>query len=361
MSIWNKVLLFLLFLVALVFFHAAARTLRTYVYWSNLAAICEKKLNERRAEIAGLQTADREHPLPDTTIGVQQLRIDLGRILANRGRIWTKCEKQKAVFDPNKPGILEVAISIDEAAPFTDKMMVYAFEEGDDQSPGKYLGEFRVEKVGERQIQLASTTPMPKSVDPKKVKFPADNVMESKTPWVLYELMPTDEHEAFANLPEDQKKWLESDAKKWDSNEYMKDGQTDANGKKFERPLRDYLAIFRGCDMYRTLYQDRVNATENDLKYLTAAKQAVIEQEAVVEKERSEVTLENKRAHAELSAVSEDYAALQRMLSFNQTAVKEAIARNLASTKEIAALQKKAVELIDRRTRSMAQIGPGAN
>ena len=47
-------------------------------------------------------------------------------------------------------------------------MLLYAFEEGDDQSPGKYLGEFRVDGVSAtKQIVLASTTQMLKSLDPK--------------------------------------------------------------------------------------------------------------------------------------------------------------------------------------------------
>ena len=78
------------------FFHAATRTVKTYEHWANLSADCEKKLKERRAEVVRLQTADHEHPLDDKTIGVQQLHIDLGRVLANRGRIWTKCTMQKA-------------------------------------------------------------------------------------------------------------------------------------------------------------------------------------------------------------------------------------------------------------------------
>ena len=47
--------------------------------------------------------------------------------------------------------------------------------------------------------------------------------------------------------------------------------------------------------------------------------------------------------------------------AFNQAAVQEAIAKNLEYAQEIARLQKEAADLIDRRTRSMAQYGPGAN
>jgi len=181
----------------------------------------------------------------------------------------------------------------------------------------------------------------------------AKNVMESKGPWVLYEMMPTDEHEAFANLPEDQRKWV--------SEEFLKDRQVGADGKKFERPLRDYLAIFRDCEVYRTLFADRWESTRRDLSYLEAASQETKSQEAAVEKEKTQVSNEKQRALTELNAVTKHVADLQRMLSFNQVAVKAAIAKNLEYAQEIAKRQKEAADLIDRRTRSMAQYGPGAN
>ena len=174
------------------------------------------------ADIVRLRKADRDHPLDDSTIGstklgVEQLRIDLGRVLANRGRVWTKCDKEKASSDPQKPGILDVTVSTEDSATFAKNMVLYAFEEGDEQSPGKYLGEFRVDAVSDKRVVLASTSQMVKSDDPKVFKSLADNVYENKTPWVLYEMMPTDEHEAFTNLTEDQKKWIPK--------EYAEDGK----------------------------------------------------------------------------------------------------------------------------------------
>jgi len=257
---------------------------------------------------------------------------------------------------------MEVAISTDESSPaFSDKMLVYVFEEGDDQSPGKYLGEFRVKHVGNKQVELASTTQMFTTL--------SKNVMGSKSPWVLYEMLPTDEHEAFENLSDDQRKWV--------SEEFAKDGQDfagltehqknlvrwgtpDASGKKL-RPLRDYLAVFRTCEMYRTLFADRWESADRDYKYLNAAKEEADKQLSFAEKEKTQVSIERQRALKELSAVTQHNAALQRMLEFNQTAVKEAIANNLKYAQKIAALQKEAADLIDRRTRSMAQYGPGAN
>jgi hypothetical protein len=49
------------------------------------------------------------------------------------------------------------------------------------------------------------------------------------------------------------------------------------------------------------------------------------------------------------------------MLGFNQTAVQNAIENNLKLAQDIARRQKEAADLIDRRARAMAQLGPGAN
>ena len=354
MSLWNKILLVLVFLASAVFFYTAARTVKTYQYWANLADRFEKKLNEVRAEVVSLETADHAHPRADKSIGVQQLRIDLGRVLANRGRIWAKCEKQKASMAPS--GMMDVTVSSDEtsANTITPNMLLYAFEEGDDQSPGKYLGEFHVKGVHEKQVQLDSTTQMVSSL--------AKNVAESKAPWVLYEMMPTDEHDALANLPEDQRKWV--------ADEYLNDGQpVDASGKasqdpkdkKFERPLRDYLAIFRDCEMHRMLFADRWESTIRDLRYLDAAKKEGEAQLDQVEKENSRVAQELQRAKLELAAVANLYSSRQNMLNLFQSGVQAAIANNLKCAQEIARLQKDAADQIDRRTRTMAQFGPRTN
>ena len=97
MSIWNKILL------GLIFFAVPGLLSRGGPDGQDLSVLgavrpitFEKKLKEVNEEIVSLQTADHRAPLEDKTIGVQQLRIDLGRVLANRGRIWTKCEKKKA-------------------------------------------------------------------------------------------------------------------------------------------------------------------------------------------------------------------------------------------------------------------------
>jgi hypothetical protein len=129
MSIWNKVLLGLLFIASLVFFHAAILTVKTFYYWSNLANSFEGKLKQVREDIVQLRTADHDHPLPNKTFGVQQLRLDLGRMVSNRGRIWANCQMKKVlpeVINGVKSGRTEVNVSSDDPGPLIKTMWVWS-------------------------------------------------------------------------------------------------------------------------------------------------------------------------------------------------------------------------------------------
>ena len=130
--------------------------------------------------------------------------------------------------------------------------------------------------------------------------------MESKGPWVLYEMMPSDEHEASQTCRKIKGNGC--------PDEFLKDGQDGADGKKFERPLRDYLAIFRACDMHRTLFADRWESAHRDLGYLEAAGKEADEQHALTEKEKTQVAKELGRAKAEQAAVASLLATRQNML-----------------------------------------------
>jgi hypothetical protein len=384
MSIWNKVLLGLLAIASLVFFHAAVRTVKTFDYWSKQTDKFQRRLNEVRADIVQLQTADHEHPLPNKTFGVQQLRVDVARMVNNRGRIWANCQMKKVqpeVVNGAKTGRTEVNVSSDEPG-VSGKMLLYVFEEGDEPNSIKYLGEFAVKASNSpNDFALLSTTQL--------TKLQENNLAHSKSPWVLYEMMPADQHlmrgekpdlvaknpavkdELIATLPDDlrkkffpdpdpglskaeQDKWKKE--KWWLPEEYVLDGQV-VNGAEFERKLRDYLEVMRVCEVDRTLYDDRKNALERDETYLTAAKTDSDQQLVFADRQKAQATAERKWEYKQRDATAAFYADLQRMLSFNDAAVKAAIAANAEAAKQIAKIQKEAAEEIDRRTRSMARAG----
>jgi hypothetical protein len=369
MSVWNKVLLGLFFVGVLVFFHAALRTVKTFDYWSKLANAYEGKIHAVHDQIVLLRRGDPEHP-NTKIVGVQQLRFDLARMLANRGRIWPGCTKKN--LQTGKDGHMEVTISTDEG--LSDKALLYLFEEGDDQSPGKYLGEYAVKAVDKNSntVVLVSTT--------QPTQGERNSVQKSNMSWVLYEMMPADQHELFALLGDDlrkkffsepdpgvskaeQAKWkntLQNGGKWWLPQDFALDGQT-VNGKRFDRKLRDYLEVMRVCEVDRTLYDDRLNALQRDETYLSAAKVDSDKQGAFASKLRAQALQEREWEYKERDATAAHYAALQKMLGFNEAAVTSAIAANAEAARQIAKIQKEAAEQIDRRTRNIARYGAGGN
>jgi hypothetical protein len=388
MSIWNKVLLGLLAIASLVFFHAAIRTVKTFSYWSDLANRYEVKLKQVRDQNIQLRTADHNNPLPDKTFGVQQLRYDLGRLVSSRGRIWANCQMKKVqpeMANGVKSLHTEVNVSSDEPG-ITNKMMLYVFEEGDDPSSIKYLGEFAVKAINANDVLLVSTTQL--------TPLQESNLQRSKTTWVLYEMMPADQHlmrgdkqELLADHPEykddlyatlsddlkkkffpdpdpglskaDQDKWKKE--KWWLPEEHLVDGQM-VNGQLFERKLRDYVEIMRVCEVDRTLYDDRVNALKRDNDDLTAAEADSKKQLAFADKQKTQAKDERNWEFKQRDAVSALYADLQKLLSFNEGVVKSAIDANAEVARKIAKIQKDAAEEIDRRTRNVARYSnAGAN
>lgn len=353
MSVWNKILLGLIFAGVLVFFHAALRTLKTFDYWSKSADKLQRELKETRREITLLRDGDPEHKIA----GVQQLHFDLDRMLINRGRIWPSCT-EKAV-QIGKDGRAEVTLSSDEGS-FPDKSMLYLFEEGNDQSPGKYLGEYTVGSINTKNnnvVLLGTTQATPMDVN---------NLRNSRMNWVLYEMMPADQHELFATLGDDLRKKFFPDPepgkprKGWLPDEFLMDGQA-VNGKPFERKLRDYLAVMRACEMDRTLYDSRLNSLQRDQEYLNIAAADSEKQQAFATKSRAQAQQERDWEVKQRDAMADHYNALQKMLGFNQAAVKAAIAANADAARQIAQNQKEAAEQIDRRTRSVVRYGAAAN
>jgi hypothetical protein len=377
MNVWTKVLLGLLFVAAIGFFHAAIRTVKTFQYWSGESSSFERQLTTVRAEIASLRNADHARPMDDKTFGVQQLRFDLGRLLANRGRIWSNCTRKNNVALDSR-GRTEVTVSCDDSSVTSDKrfdkLLLYAFEDGDDPSSVKYLSEFTVKAVGQNGIVLVSTT----QLTPLERK----HIQESRTPWVLYELMPTDQHDLFASSPDDwrkmpddlrkkffpdpdpgmskadQEKWKET--KWWLPEEYALDGQ-EIQGKKFERELRDYLQVIRDCETERTLFDDRIASLERDENYLKAAKDDSEKQLAFVQRDRAQAIADRDREIKQRDATAAHYATLQHMLDANGAAVAQALYNNAEAARRIAEIQKDAADQIDRRSHSMARYGTGAN
>ncbi|MGA2617165.1 MAG: hypothetical protein ABSF26_06100 [Thermoguttaceae bacterium] len=353
MSIWNKILLWFIGVAAAVCFYTSARTLKTYQHWCTKAIDFQTKLEALQKTNQDLLEADKDRPLADGSMGVRALKAELTLLLLNRGRIWDKCDLQKV--DPRTG---DVALNTDAGTPnrISVNTILYAFEDWDDKSPGQYVGEFKATAVADNKVQLAPTL----NLTERDLK----RLAGSKGPWSMYELMPVDRHTALASLSEEEKKArlpAESVA------EYLKDGQPAAADDppqrkeegKYRRSLRDYKELFRASHSERTLFVDRFEALTRDVKYLADSKTDSLEQTQFAQRELGSVQTELALARKEQKEVADHMAVLEHLLQGLQQIVAERIRGNLAIAREIAKVQLDAARLIDERTRTMAQFGPG--
>ena len=211
--------------------------------------------------------------------------------------------------------------------------------------------------------------------------------------WVLYERMPLDGHDVFANRDDKEKeKLLPADSVM----EYLKDGQpatweqmeewgvkgilvdeagrplVDKDGNKmagekgfYRRQLRDYQALFTWYDNQRVIMHDLLETIKHDDQQATAAAAKARQDVALCKQEVAALTAESNRLQAERKLVVAHFAALQQRLGDFlkgwkkadgswQKGLSELLKDNEELAKEIGRKQFEAVRRIDERTRTMA-------
>jgi len=415
MSIWNKILVGFIFVASVAFFYMAMRTLKTHQYWRESVQKHEKKIQEVEDENYKLVEGDEE--VEDAELGIKQLRFELHKLMIDRGRVWYRCKPAQA-----NPQTGQVAVTTDLPIPhkITAKTVLYVFEEADvDQGnpaqSGHYLGEFKVTDVGETQVQLAPAMKM----DDEELQLMA----ASRGPWTLYEKMPIDNHEIFADLDEAE---LEKLLPKENLPEYVNDGQmltseeavdlglegtvvevdengkvvyvdengsvvqvsevgedgavtyTDESGKEvnpteimeklaengkgmYRRPLRDYKVLLRDNHLQRSLMVDRLEAAQRNLQYMVVAGDDADVQVRFRQQEKTELKGRLAEAIRQHRASTDHQQVLQQEIEARRLAVARMIAGNQATAGQIARIQLDAAQKIDARTPRMAQSGVQGN
>ncbi|MEE8451464.1 MAG: hypothetical protein V3R99_06090 [Thermoguttaceae bacterium] len=410
MSIWNKVLIGFIFVASVAFFYLGARTLQTHKHWREKAQKFQQRIKaadeEHKTLLGGVLDSDEV-----ADMGVEQLKVELDKILAHRGRVWINC------IPEIKPETGQASVTIDMTGPhgIADQTVLRVFEERDIQEGGCFLGEFKVSGVSDDGIGLEPTVPLS---DRQLERFDA-----SQGTWTLYEKWPIDSHNVFqewddealtAALPEQSLPEFLSDGEMMttdeaqeaglegrvlavdesgqilyedaDGNELRllvddqtgearfidKDGQPVAeedisekeveSGKgKYVRILRDYNVIFQDYDTQRTIMIDLIASDTLDKQYAEAAQADSQLQIQFRQDELSRLTAEKKKAERERNAVKTHLATVGRQLEVTQQAVEQIIAQNAADAAQIAQIQKAAKARIDAQTRGVAQVGPATN
>jgi len=364
MSVWNKILLGFVFVATVAFFYMAMRTLKTHQYWRELAGEHQQKIKELREENDRLISADPKQG-EDGQMGIVRLRLELNKLLIDRGRVWYNCSPEQ--IDPATGGA-RVKTDLPDPHRIGVNTILYVFDETDLQDGGRYLGEFEVTDVAQRQVALEPAM----TFAPEELK----RLAASKGPWTLYEIMPIDTRSVFAHLSEEEKRALLPDLTE---EEYIKDGKPaepddpedrvvevkDKDGnvveRKYVRMLRDYEVLFKAYHLQRSILVDLFEASKRDKQYVDNAYADALKHQQFREDEVRKLKIEVAKYRRQRDAVAALLAIIQPRAEKMKEVVDLLIAANRATAAKIAKIQLEAARRIDARTRSMAQSAAAAN
>jgi hypothetical protein len=346
MSIWNKVLIGLIAVASVAFFYLSMRVLKTHDYWRKAYFAHEKAIQAAAEETQRLIYGDK-----DGKSGIVYFKNKLHalRLLDQGGQMWTNCTARVA-----DPQAAKVTLVFDAppgpAAPA--KATLYAFDAAPVKDGGRFLGEFRVTEVADKQLVLQ---PM-RQLSKREI----DRIAQTKGAWTVCTMLPLDSREVFADKTEEELKSLFPAESLPD---YLHDGKPAAPtdpparvvGGKFVRPLRNYGRLLEDAFADRTVMIDALQSLAQDKLYLDAALAEAGQADeklhadvATAKQEKEQFSRQRQAVMAHLTSVAQKVRDLQAYVS-------QQIVANQRSAAELAKCQIQATQHIDRRTSAMAQ------
>lgn len=404
MSTASKVLLILTVLLMPVLLFYSMRTLKTYESWGTKANTMAKTLEQTEAEIKRLRGGEGEGGAP----GVLQLRADLQRVVADRGRVWIGIKKAgrpgpdgeiRVMTDPQllqaRPGTVPFQVAV------TPDTLVYAFDDspprpGQPASP--YLGQFKVTATNEQAGATLAPTEKLTPDELKRVAAPAAS-------WSLYEQMPVDNYQSFegrppqelagllpkGSLPEYQRTGSKAQANDapgnvWTRVEFTKAHEVDADGGKvayepgetllvdrasaqqlvkegvakeapdaqgvanfFQRPLRDYAFLFRDAYRQRTALQADIARDAADLASIKSAQADATKEGQFLQATIADLQADLKQLKRDAAAAKAYAEKLEGRLDALKAEVAQVTETNRELAAKLAAGQLQAAEKINEQ------------
>lgn len=200
---------FLVFIGAAAFLWIASMTLKTHDFWRTRYESLTKEIKEAEAEQQKYLQGDLNE-VNQTEDSLRSLRAELDRSLIERGRVWRECTPalppSNATPESFTIQVRTVPASLQQGTNpqpngIIVKTVLYAFAEAQDEDgwrvPAAYLGEFSVVNATPTDVVLKAMLPLL----PDQVQ----KITRGGTTWALYEIMPLDGHEVFAEMDETQK------------------------------------------------------------------------------------------------------------------------------------------------------------
>ena len=308
MSTASKVLVGLVFLLALPSIFLVARALSARTSWN-------QALERGRTGVANLEKEVRVlYDGAQPGQGVGALRNELHKMLKQRGRVWYGATPAGADADT---GAVAVTLPAPDPHGLEPPTVVYLFEEAtafaeEPVDRGRYLGQFRVDQAAAGQVSLVPSLNLSSTE--------RNRLVESAGPWVVYEVMPADRYDVFDHLdpelvgfgiPADP--FLERNLPLQDAAEgefppyRVKDG-------KLIWPLRDYGLLFRELNRQRVQIEDDIASIENTLTGLRAAQEDADKQIAYRQQEKAALTAELADMNRQVALVTEHRDAVAQDL-----------------------------------------------
>ena len=191
---------FFVFAGTVTFFAFASFVLKTHAAWRSHHKDYVAEIAKAEVEQGNLLHGDVLE-VRQSEECIRSVRARLNDAIVDRGRVWTECTVTGA--NGGQINLRTVPASLPPTAQATPngiqpKTVLYAFaEKNSDEGfkvPGAYLGEFVVENASDADVTIRATLPL----DQTQVQL----VNQPGMTWTLYELMPLDGHEVFAEMDE---------------------------------------------------------------------------------------------------------------------------------------------------------------
>ena len=281
-----------------------------------------------------------------------------------RGRVWRK-------VTPAGVDQAGVKVNIPVPAGLKTDTVVYLFEDGPAQLPAadgapqgkQYLGEFRVQEAAGQQATLTPVQPLD--------QFELQRLTASGPPWVIYETMPPDRSAIFAGMTEEQ---LKQKLPAQSVQEYIRHGKEataddddtrklglDENGKPlppeelanavkviYQRRLRDYAAEFDELARRRVAMDVATAEVKKDIERLAVALASAKELQASREQEVQRLRSDLEGIQKERLAIEQHLKLVQQQLARGRELLDEALKRNSAMARRLAAPDSRTTGQFDR-------------
>lgn len=381
---WAHVLVVMaLFFSTIGFLILGAETLRIHAVYGSQIKRTEEELKRVEPKIDALEHGTRNLQV------IQQLVADelevseeaeemapLGDLnhkmhleVRRRGRVW-RGATPAGTLDPDSSAI-NVAVPLPTPHGIAPNSILFAFEEGpantDEPRQGKqYLGEFRVTAAGAQQVTLVPVLQMSES------DFEWQRLAGSSGPWALYEQMPSDRYELFANHSEEQLRKL---LPAYSVDDYVRHGKEagpdddvwhrvgyDADGNRlspdnidkavsfrYERDLRDYDYYFHELARERVILEADKAAVAEDVKKLEAALASARQLQAFREDQLQMLNRDLAGVKKELATIEKLLAIVESQLAKGKEKLVFTLAENDRLAKQLADLQAQMIRQIDER------------